>query len=290
VGLDVNGTRFMLYAITAAGMDLARTAMIGRQRLHLSVGELRKNLTDFDFNLSLKEVYKLFQDQKGYAEPLLTLLGARELRSLDVSIYEQATDSVDLNVPIADGFKGRFTAVIDGGSLEHVFNFPEAIKSCMEMLAVGGHFICITPANNFLGHGFYQFSPELFFRIFSEKNGFRVVTLVIFEDRPCAPWFEVADPAVIGKRVELINNTPTYLAVIAQKIQAVSIFQASIYQSDYVKTWDHANKLIAKLTLLSPFVPHWMRSLYQTLSSRGAFSRFKPSFFRKLKVLGNGKF
>jgi hypothetical protein len=73
--------------------------------------------------------------------------------------------------------------------------------------------------------------------------------------------------------------------IVAQKIQAVSTFQASIYQSDYVKTWDQANKLIARLTPLSPFVPHWMRSLYQTLSSRGAFSRFKPSFFRKLKVL-----
>jgi hypothetical protein len=30
----------------------------------------------------------------------------------------------------------------------------------------------VTPANNQMGHGFYQFSPELFFRVFSQENGY----------------------------------------------------------------------------------------------------------------------
>ena len=68
--------------------------------------------------------------------------------------------------------KNKYTLVIDGGCLEHIFNFPVAIKNCMEMLQEGGHFIGITPANNLMGHGFYQFSPELYFRIFSKENGF----------------------------------------------------------------------------------------------------------------------
>jgi len=45
---------------------------------------------------------------------------------------------------------GAYTTVIDGGSLEHVFNFPQAIANCMNMVAVGGHFIGLSPANNFL--------------------------------------------------------------------------------------------------------------------------------------------
>lgn len=288
MGLDVNGTRFMLYA-TTAGVKLTKTATIGRQRLHLSLGELRRNLTDFGFHLTRKEVYKLFRDQQGYAEPFLTLLGAKEPRSFDASCYEQATDIVDLNSPIAEGLKNQFTAVVDGGSLEHVFNFPQAIKSCMEMLQIGGHYVCINPANNFLGHGFYQFSPELFFRIFSEENGFRIVKMVLFEDRPYAPWFEVSDPEVLGKRVELCNTRPTYIAVIAQRTKAASLFGASVYQSDYVKTWDQDNKLIAKLTSFNPFVPSYLRGLYQALNTRGLLRRFKPGFFRKLKASGSRK-
>ena len=42
------------------------------------------------------------------------------------------------------------------------------------MATVQDHFVRITPANNFFGHGFYQFTPELFFRIFSAANGFEV--------------------------------------------------------------------------------------------------------------------
>jgi hypothetical protein len=138
-----------------------------------------------------------------------------------------------------------------------------------------------------LGHGFYQFSPELYFRVFSEKNGFRMVKMVIFEDRPYAPWFEVRDPETLGKRVELCNRKPTYIAVIAQRTKAVPIFAASIYQSDYVKTWDHDNKLIAMLTRLGPFVPSQLRNLYQELNSQGLFRRFKPECFRRLEVSGN---
>ena len=83
-----------------------------------------------------------------------------------------------MNIPISDSSKDKYTVVIDGGSLEHVFNFPIAIKNCMEMLQVGGYFISLAPANNMLGHGFYQFSPELFYRIFSKENGFSVVQYV----------------------------------------------------------------------------------------------------------------
>src|SRR5438477_418150 len=78
----------------------------------------------------------------------------------------------DMNEPIPDKFKETYTAVLDGGSLEHVFNFPVAIKNCMEMVKVGGHYLAITPANNFFGHGFYQFSPELYFTVLSKENGF----------------------------------------------------------------------------------------------------------------------
>ena len=55
----------------------------------------------------------------------------------------------------------RFSVVIDGGLLEHVFDFPTAIRNCMRMVRQGGHLILNLPVNNFPGHGFYKFGPGL---------------------------------------------------------------------------------------------------------------------------------
>lgn len=53
-----------------------------------------------------------------------------------------------MNLPVPEVHKDSYTAVLDGGSLEHIFNFPVAIKNCMEMLKVDGQYLGITPVNN----------------------------------------------------------------------------------------------------------------------------------------------
>ena len=106
------------------------------------------------------------------------------------------------------------------------------------MLEVGGHFFAHTMANNFLGHGFYQFSPELFYRVFSPENGFRVRRIVAFESQIGRPrWYEPADPKTIGERVELINGRPTYLLVHAERIADRPIFATPPQQADYSALW-----------------------------------------------------
>jgi SAM-dependent methyltransferase len=237
MGLDANGTRFLLYAATQ-GVSFSRTATLGRQGLHVTVEQLDDNLSRFGYRADAPAL--LARD--GYAEPFLQLLGAREIRSFDASSYEHATDIGDFNRPIDAQHRDQFTAVIDGGTLEHIFNFPIAIENCMRMLAVGGHFLSITPANNFFGHGFYQFSPELFFRIFSEQAGFRLKRVIVFEDTPDAKWFEVVDPDVVKSRVTLVNTRPTYLAILAQKLATTPLFQTPPQQSDYVTMWQAVPK------------------------------------------------
>jgi hypothetical protein len=73
----------------------------------------------------------------------------------------------------------------------------------MQMLKLGGGYFASLPANNWSGHGFYQFTPELFYRTFSEENGFRVSKLLVapacvggrWLDRPAC---EVMDPKSLG--------------------------------------------------------------------------------------------
>lgn len=290
MGLSVNGTKFLMYAKTQ-GVCFTRTATIGRQELHLSAGALRKNLSDFDYFPTRSEVKDLMSKTGGFAEPFLGALGATEICSFDASEFEGASHLHDFNFPIDESFKNRFTVVIDGGTLEHIFNFPVAIKNCMEMVEVGGHFLAMTPTNNFTGHGLYQFSPELFFRIFSEPNGFRIVRMMIFEDRPEAKWFEVADPDAIRERVSLVNAQPTTLLVLAEKVETVEIFATPPQQSDYVALWKSDQTGTGAATTPATPPPFTVRHTGQGLFSRALHRlySFAPapvkSLYRRMRKL-----
>jgi SAM-dependent methyltransferase len=173
-----------------------------------------------------------------FAEPVFAALGAREVLSLDASAYQAASLVHDMNQPLPDSMKQGFDVVFDGGSIEHVFNFPVAIRNCMELLKPGGSLIIHTAANNCMGHGFYQFSPELFYRVFSPDNGFEVVRMVVHGSGPFGSWYDVADPAVIRSRVELISFMPTQLLLHVRRSRVVPIFARAPQQSDYVTEWD----------------------------------------------------
>jgi len=270
MGLDANAVTFLLHA-QASGVRFDRTATLGRQRLFPTSEMLNKSLARFGYTNPIEPDL--------YAESLLRLLGAASIRSIDASAYEGATDLVDLNIPIPAAFKQQFTAVIDGGTLEHVFNFPVAIRNAMEMVAEGGHYLAISPTNNYAGHGFYQFSAELYFRIFSEENGFRLVRMLLYDDRPSARWYEVIDPRVLGRRATLINRRPTRLAVLAERFAAREIFTLQPIQSDYEIAW---RRQVPSRTHLPPFLNRLWRLLpgdwrHALAGGRNAYRRFDPN-------------
>jgi SAM-dependent methyltransferase len=209
--------------------------MIGRQFCTLNPQELQGMLAEF----GAEPDDHVLSASNAYAEPLLRFLGAQEIVSLDANSYQGASMLHDMNLPIPPGVKGRFDVVIEGGSLEHIFNFPVAVQNCMEMLTPGGSFLGISSANNFCGHGFYQFSPDLFFRIFSARNGFIVKRIILSEVMADAEWFEVADPLTAGQFVETMGGTrPTYVLVHAKKLEERLIFSEFPEQSVYTMLWN----------------------------------------------------
>ena len=265
MGLSRDGVRFLLYA-KRLGVDFSRTATLGRQDLEVRRSTLARELGDFGHRVPEEEIACL---HGAYADELFRWLGARELHTYDNSPYEGATHIHDLNLPIADSAKGAYSAVLDGGSLEHVFDFPRAIRNCMELLAVGGHYLAITPANNFMGHGFYQFSPELYYSVLAPQNGFAVVRMIAFEDRWRATWYAVPNPREVGTPVTLMNGRPVLLLVLAKRLAEVPIFAAAPQQSDYVATWSRG-----KARLPRPLA----RWLWKTFRRPRGFSRrlFRP--------------
>ena len=65
--------------------------------------------------------------------------------------------------------------LLDSGTLEHVFHLPNALKSVVELAKVGGRVMLLSPSSNHFDHGFYMFSPTLFYDYFS-ANGLRIET------------------------------------------------------------------------------------------------------------------
>jgi len=235
MGFNLVSTEFLIQAVNA-GVDYRKTITIGRQRLHGSRILFEKLFRRYQ--LPISELTHLIENEDRYCESFLRMLGAATVDSLDASGYENATVICDMNDAIPNLMKGRYSTVIDGGSLEHIFNFPVAVKNCMELLEPGGHFIGISPCNNFLWHGFYQFSPELFYGVFSRSNGFSVVKMLLFFNDLSLPVYEVVDPLTIRGRVTLRNSKESYLFVLAKRENIVSVLSLFPQQSDYAEiTW-----------------------------------------------------
>jgi SAM-dependent methyltransferase len=227
MGLEIESIKLLITA-KELNVNFERTITLGRQRMLLRENELKAILSDTNLVEDLKQV-----QLERYAESFFQRLGAKVVDALDASAYEGANVIHDLNQPLPSEHKSKYDVVFDGGTLEHIFNFPTAIKNCMEMIKVGGHYISLTPTNNFLGHGFYQFSPELYYRIFNASNGFKMVKMYFYTRRKGASVYEVLDPMEAMARVGLVNSFPSFLFIIAQKIEETEIFEKVPQQYDY---------------------------------------------------------
>lgn len=230
----------MLCEARRRGAVFSRTVTLGRQHLSVRPAELDAARRVLGRPPAAAGPMPVFAD-----EVLRDLLGIEVLVSMDHSAYEGAGVAHDLNLPVPEAYWNTCDAVIDGGTLEHVFNVPVAMASCQRMLRVGGRFFALTPANNHCGHGFYQFSPELFYRVFGEDSGFEVEHVLAVEH--AFPGIEltagrtvyaVRDPAEVGARVGLVTRRPVYLYVQAVKRADVEPFARGWpQQSDYRAAW-----------------------------------------------------
>jgi|TARA_Y100000310_G_C20616202_1_gene780764 SAM-dependent methyltransferase len=229
------------------GVDFSSTLTLGRQKNNMTQRELAYLRKSYgidphpDSNKLLK--YRSYADLF-----FLHYLCVKKLSVIDYSDYENADIIHDMNQPVPESLWESFDVVIDGGTLEHIFNFPTAIKNCMMMVNKGGSIFIFSMANNHCGHGFYQFSPELFFRVFEENNGFNIRSVVLVKHPfPGAELsqrqecYKVSDPKIIGRRSSLVSRSPLGIMVHAIKISAMPIFLNSPNQSDYTSRWANEN-------------------------------------------------
>jgi SAM-dependent methyltransferase len=236
VGLHSHSMAFLV-ASRGAGVDFDRTLTLGRQHVIGDARDVRSAFAEAGSPISREDARRILLADDGYAGELLRQLGARHVDSVDASGYERSTLIHDLNEPFPKEWHGRYSAVIDGGTLEHVFNFPVALASALSAVRPGGHYIAFTPADNQPGHGFYQFGPELYHRVLGAENGFEVRCMLMRGHHTGARWFSVPDPATLGRRAMAFSSQPVDLYVLARRTEEREVLAEPPQQSDYVAVW-----------------------------------------------------
>lgn len=214
MGIDVHALNLLRFANARHGA-FGKVATLGRQEIHVPKTKLQRLLnTPPDYKPA------------HYCEDLLIqFFGASSVESFDVSDYEAATHIVDMNQPLPEGL-GGFNTVIDSGTVEHVFDVSQALLNVSNLCVPGGQIMHILPANNFSGHGFWQFSPELFFALYSPQNGYQDTAVFLADTNDEKTWWEVRSLSEVrapsnGQRPGANSKTPLYVLCRTKKTGAV---------------------------------------------------------------------
>lgn len=289
MGLDYHGVRLMAF-IKTLNPRINSIGMLGRQSLLADATEIGNVFQEFEIPYTISDLQQIVNNNNGYCELLLQHLGFKKIESFDFSAFENPTHIHDFNKTIPPDFERRYDLVVDGGSLEHIFNFPIALRNLMRMVAPNGIFAAITPCNNHCGHGFYQFSPELYFSLMRSINGYKLIDIFCHEISDDKNWYRVVDPLVVNNRVHVITRKPTMMLVIARRVEQGELPELQIQQSDYEKLWagqsldgccikNQQRKLKSRLReLVVKSIPSYWRTQIRNLSEP---ERFPQEFFTR---------
>lgn len=238
MGVDIQFARSLiqdhkLFAGSTDSVMLGRQGWAVRKRYNAL---LRRALKAADLPRNLD----LMAGEDGFAEPFFDQIGLPGVKSMDMSAYEGCDFVHDLNEPPGEDLRGRFDVMIDGGTIEHVFNTPQALDGVFHMLREGGIFVSINGMTGWAGHGFYQFSPEIVWRYWGEARGCEVIRCLALPENPALETRDVTDTGKTGRRFRGRDMPGRwYLYYVIRKTAGANPAEriTNTQQSDYAVKW-----------------------------------------------------
>lgn len=187
----------MEYKNTSKGDSLFSGDVLtfGQQAIYSTIGDARKIIAKYDYIKMNELPYNYDTSNKipswegtlraknTNAQSLFKILGADNVYVADISDYENPDFLIDLNYPVDPAYHDRFDTIVDVGTLEHLFDVPTALENIIKMLKHNGTLVSVLPSSNLIDHGFYSFSPTLFYDFFM-TNGFNKISCYLREYSP----------------------------------------------------------------------------------------------------------
>ena len=242
MGLDYCSAKKLIHHAATHGVS-GRVLMLGRQSIQVKdklKPALDREFKKAGFQLTLADV----EQPDGYSENFFRALGAEDVQAMDLSDFEGAGLLHDLNNPVDRDLAGRFELIFDGGTTEHIFDVARCMDNLNVMLATGGILASCVPANNWFGHGFYQFGPELVYGYWKHGCGFDVLACSMLPVMPRDKELPISDPAEKGRRPRLKGKVPqqrAYLYYEVAKGPRAHRYERAL-QTDYVRKWSDFEK------------------------------------------------
>lgn len=146
MGIDIVALQAILISIKSV-QNKQQMLTLGRQGIHIDNTTIHKI-----FNIN--NIVNTYNSELGeYCEKFfLHHFNFNEVNSIDNSSYENATIIHNLNKPMS--ITKRYDYIYDGGTIEHIFNIPQALENIINLLQINGIYCSVTCNNNFLGMGF----------------------------------------------------------------------------------------------------------------------------------------
>ena len=215
MGIDKVGLEAIILSHKHLPRENRHSAMsLARQQIHIQPQTMHHLFQKHGINAPLHACGEYF-------EALFQNMGYTVTDSIDNSAYENATIIHNLNLPLSvqENQPSRYNYVLDGGTIEHIFNCPQVCENIINMMEVGGIYCSVTVNNNFSGHGIYQFSPEFFLSAFTPKYGMEVLELYLAEvnaDRE--QWIDVKTFNGWRNNTQINTQNSVYIIAIIRKI------------------------------------------------------------------------
>ena len=195
MGISKGGAHLLVEEFKSRPANDGKILQLGRQHLFIDESTLRQVAIEHSFdltedfpreNVTTPILGNEFLDDGSF----FSHLGFSSVESIDFSGDESPTYVHDFNEDVPDELHGRFDAVYDGGTIEHIFDVRQSFKNIYDLLDVGGRAIHLAPSSNHVDHGFYMFSPTLFYDYY-RANGYKIHAcyLVVYSrNHNDTPW------------------------------------------------------------------------------------------------------
>ena len=145
--------------------------MVGKQTMRIDADVIQGYLQfrGMYFDSSKFEYFKKVKEIDSY--DFFSAIGVEEVHAVDITPLEGADIVWDLNYPLTDKTNfSRFDFVLNGGTLEHIFDTKTANDNIALITKPGGIIIHMVPCAGYVDHGFISFSPTYFIDYYKENN------------------------------------------------------------------------------------------------------------------------
>ena len=173
MGLHTNRIIRIVHKLDMIGIR-GSVLLLGVQFIHIDWNDFIDKSQKFDVALDKVILAELYGSYPINTYQFFRMLGFSEVHAIDISDYEGADIILDLNKDCSDDLVCRFDVIIDGGTLEHVFDVAACLRNINKMLKPEGVIMHFSPMAGYVNHGFYSLSPELFMDFYL-CNGYKII-------------------------------------------------------------------------------------------------------------------